>query len=210
MICIVCKNSNTEVFAHFDDKKYWKCRTCKAIYLDKRNYLNSKEEYAHYLTHNNDIEDERYKLFLSKLMNPLIKELKENSTGLDYGCGPGPALAKMLEEIGHKIYVYDPFFFPIHENLSKKYDFICCTETIEHFHDPYKEFHNFNELIINKGVIGLMTNFYTDDNLFEDWYYRKDPTHVVFYCEETFYSLAKIFKWNCEINEKNIVIFKKI
>ena len=210
MICIVCKNSNTEVFAHFDDKKYWKCRTCKAIYLDKRNYLNSKEEYAHYLTHNNDIEDERYKLFLSKLMNPLIKELKENSTGLDSGCGPGPALAKMLEEIGHKIYVYDPFFFPIHENLSKKYDFICCTETIEHFHDPYKEFYNFNELIINKGVIGLMTNFYTDDNLFEDWYYRKDPTHVVFYCEETFYSLAKIFKWNCEINEKNIVIFKKI
>ena len=186
MICIVCKNSNTEVFGHFDNKKYWKCGICKAIYLDKRNYLNSKEEYAHYLTHNNDIEDERYKLFLSKLMNPLIKELKENSTGLDYGCGPGPALAKMLEEIGHKIYVYDPFFFPIHENLSKKYDFICCTETIEHFHDPYKEFHNFNELIINKGVIGLMTNFYTDDNLFEDWYYRKDPTHVVFYCEETF------------------------
>ena len=181
MICIVCKNSNTEVFAHFDDKKYWKCGTCKAIYLDKRNYLHSKEEYAHYLTHNNDIEDERYKLFLSKLMNPLIKELKENSTGLDYGCGPGPALAKMLEEIGHKIYVYDPFFFPIHENLSKKYDFICCTETIEHFHDPYKEFYNFNELIINKGVIGLMTNFYTDDNLFVDWYYRKDPTHVVFY-----------------------------
>ena len=210
MICIVCKNSNTEVFANLDDKKYWKCGTCKAIYLDKRNYLHSKEEYAHYLTHNNDIEDERYKLFLSKLMNPLIKELKENSTGLDYGCGPGPALAKMLEEIGHKIYVYDPFFFPIHENLSKKYDFICCTETIEHFHDPYKEFHNFNELIINKGVIGLMTNFYTDDNLFEDWYYRKDPTHVVFYCEETFYSLAKIFKWNCKINEKNIVIFKKI
>ena len=210
MICIVCKNTNTKAFAHFDNKKHWQCGNCKAIYLDKRNYLNGKEEYAHYLTHNNDIEDERYKLFLSKLMNPLIKELKENSTGLDYGCGPGPALAKMLEEIGHKIYVYDPFFFPIHENLSKKYDFICCTETIEHFHDPYKEFHNFNELIINKGVIGLMTNFYTDDNLFEDWYYRKDPTHVVFYCEETFYSLAKIFKWNCEINEKNIVIFKKI
>ena len=210
MICIVCKNSNTEVFGHFDDKKYWKCVTCKTIYLDKKFYLNSKDEHSHYLTHNNDIEDERYKQFLSKLMNPLIKELKENSTGLDYGCGPGPALAKMLKEIGHKIYVYDPFFFPIHQNLNKKYDFICCTETIEHFHEPYKEFHNFNELIKKKGVIGLMTNFYTNENLFEDWYYRKDPTHVVFYCEETFYSLAKIFKWNCEINEKNIVIFKKI
>ena len=33
-------------------------------------------------------------------MKPLIKELKENSTGLDYGCGPGPALAKMLKEKG--------------------------------------------------------------------------------------------------------------
>ena len=210
MICIVCKSTNTETFAHFDHKKYWKCGTCKVIYLDKKFYLNSQDEYAHYLTHNNDIEDESYKQFLSKLMNPLINKLKEYSTGLDYGCGPGPALAKMLEEKGHRMSIYDPFFFPIYENLTKKYDFICCTETIEHFHKPYEEFHNFNKLILEKGVIGLMTNFYSDNNLFENWYYRKDPTHVVFYCEETFYSIAKIFNWNCEIIEKNIVIFKKI
>ena len=42
---------------------------------------------------------------------------------------------------------------------------------------------------------------------------KRDMTYmdaVVFYCEETFYSIAKIFNWNCEIIEKDIVILKKI
>mgnify|MGYP005653614021 CR=1 FL=1 len=106
----------------------------------------------------------------------------------------GLPMAENLKKSGKKVKVFDVSKKTIDIAREKKLDVV----------------DNFNELIINKGVIGLMTNFYTDDNLFEDWYYRKDPTHVVFYCEETFYSLAKIFKWNCEINEKNIVIFKKI
>ena len=47
-----------------------------------------------------------------------------------------------------------------------------------------------------------MTNFYTEERLFENWYYVRDPTHVVFYCKETIEYIAKIFNWKIEISDK--------
>ena len=47
------------------------------------------------------------------------------------------------------------------------------------------------------------------DNLFEKWHYRRDPTHVVFYNEETFKVIAKARNWNYEIIKKDIVLFYK-
>jgi len=209
MVCIVCKHTDIILFKKIKGKQYWKCNQCKSIFLDKKFYLSSEDEYKHYLTHNNDINDERYKQFLSNLMRPLSEKLEKNSNGLDYGCGPGPALSQMFEQEGHKMNIYDPFFYPLKENLLKKYDFISCSETIEHFHNPFEEFLNFNNLIIKNGIIGIMTNFYSEERSFENWYYVRDPTHVVFYCKETILYLAKMFNWKIESLNKNIAIFKK-
>ena len=54
-----------------------------------------------------------------------------------------------------------------------------------------------------------MTNFYDDSINFKDWYYRKDPTHVVFYKEKTFEFIASMMSWKIEIPTKNVVLFKK-
>ena len=48
------------------------------------------------------------------------------------------------------------------------------------------------------------------ENIFENWYYIKDPTHVVFYTKNTFLIIAKMFKWDCEFLNNNLVFFKKI
>ena len=154
MICIVCKNQEAVDFKNIKQKRYWKCSYCEAIFLDKEFYLSSNDEYKHYLTHNNDVNDPRYKQFLSNLMLPLIERIKLNSIGLDYGCGPGPALSLMLREKGYQMFNYDPFFHSKKRNLLKKYDFICCTETVEHFHNPFGEFTRFNELL--KSVIRIV------------------------------------------------------
>ena len=209
MICIVCKNQEAVDFKNIKQKRYWKCSYCEAIFLDKEFYLSSNDEYKHYLTHNNDVNDPRYKKFLSNLMLPLIKRINLNSIGLDYGCGPGPALSLMLREKGYQIFNYDPFFHPEKSNLLKKYDFISCTETAEHFHNPFGEFTKFNELLNNNGTIGIMTNFHSKQDIFENWYYIKDPTHVVFYNKNTFKIIAKIFEWHCEFLGNNLVFFKK-
>ena len=155
-------------FKNIKPKRYWKCGYCEAIFLDKEFYLSSNDEYKHYLTHNNDVNDPRYKQFLSNLMLPLIDRIKLNSIGLDYGCGPGPALSLMLREKGYQMFNYDPFFHPKKSNLLKKYDFISCSETVEHFHNPFYEFTRFNELLNNNGVIGIMTNFHSEKDIFEN------------------------------------------
>jgi hypothetical protein len=209
VICIVCKNQEAVDFKNIKQKRYWKCSYCEAIFLDKEFYLSSNDEYKHYLTHNNDVNDPRYKQFLSNLMLPLIDRIKLNSIGLDYGCGPGPALSLMLREKGYQMFNYDPFFHAIKRNLLKKYDFICCTETVEHFHNPFGEFTRFNELLNNNGTIGIMTNFHSEQDIFENWYYIKDPTHVVFYNKKTFQIIAKIFDWDSEFLGNNLVILKK-
>ena len=210
MICIVCKHNNAVVFKNIKQKRYWKCSYCEAIFLDEKFYLSSKDEYKHYLTHNNDVNDPRYKKFLSHLILPLIERIKLNSIGLDYGCGPGPALSLILKEKGYQMFNYDPFFHPKKRNLLKKFDFISCTETVEHFHNPFSEFKRFNELLNNNGIIGIMTNFHSKQYIFENWYYIKDPTHVIFYNKKTFQIIAKIFKWDCEFLGNNLVFFKKI
>ena len=75
MKCIVCNNNSIEVFKIIDKKKYWKCNFCLAKFLDKAHYLNSLDEKSRYLEHNNEIKDVSYRSFLSKLSNPLKREL---------------------------------------------------------------------------------------------------------------------------------------
>lgn len=166
-------------------------------------------ELAHYLHHENDPADPRYRRFLSKLADPLNARLAPASRGLDYGCGPGPALAHMLREAGHDVVLFDPFFAPDPAPLSGTYDFVTCTEVAEHFHHPEQEFGRMCARVRPGGWLALMTCFQTDDTRFADWHYRKDPTHVVFYREETFRSLASQWGWSCEVPVKDVALLQR-
>lgn len=209
MNCLVCDSTSINLFLEIDDKIYWKCDNCLVIFLDPKFRLNPLDEKHRYQQHNNDIHDKDYRLFLSKLLNPLKLKLQPEARGLDFGCGPGPALAEMLKEEGFIMDVYDPFFFKDDLIFSKKYDFITCTETMEHFFDPAKEIKRLDKMLAKEGVLGLMTNFLSDEKGFEQWYYRKDPTHVVFYRPRTFEIIANMMDWGYEVPEKDVVLFKK-
>jgi 2-polyprenyl-3-methyl-5-hydroxy-6-metoxy-1,4-benzoquinol methylase len=169
----------------------------------------AEEERAQYGHHENDTADPRYRRFLSRLAEPLMGKLSPGFEGLDYGCGPGPALAAMLGEAGHRMEVYDPFFAPHTSPLERTYDFITCTEVAEHFHNPAVEFDRLDALLRPGGWLGIMTCFQTDDRLFADWHYRKDPTHVVFYREATFHVISGQRGWACESPAKDVVLMQK-
>ena len=147
---------------------------------------------------------------MSKLYLPLKQKLSKNDVGLDYGCGHGPVLAQMLKLDGLKVDLYDPFFYPNKEIFNKKYNFITCTEVVEHFFDPYKQFNNLDKLLKKNAWLAIMTTFYQQNIAFKNWYYRRDPTHVIFYSEETFRFIANKKKWKCEINQTNVVLMKKL
>ena len=209
MNCLLCTEPSVKLFLEVDDKIYWKCGHCLFIFLDFKFRLSSSEEKSRYQEHNNDIHNSDYRLFLSKLFEPLRAKLGARSRGLDFGCGPGPALAEMFKEEGYQMDIYDPFFFKDDVIFSKKYDFITCTEAIEHFFEPAKELKRLDSILVKEGFLGLMTTFLTDEKDFGQWYYRKDPTHVAFYQPKTFEVIASMMDWSYEIPTKDVVIFKK-
>ena len=207
--CVVCNSKQIKIFETIKEKKYWKCFFCFCKFLDKKHYLDLETERNHYLKHENHIENIDYRKFLSRISNPLKKYISKNENGLDYGCGYAPALVEMLTEEGYKIECYDPFFFPNKSIFLKKYQFITCSEVVEHFFIPFIEFKKIDSILDSKGYLAIMTTFMTDDNLFKDWYYRRDPTHVVFYNKETFKVIASQMNWSMINPTKNIVLFQK-
>ncbi|WP_114964516.1 class I SAM-dependent methyltransferase [Alkalilacustris brevis] len=207
--CPVCGAAAIEPFLHVEGRDYWCCAECEARYLAPAQRPSRDDEFAHYLHHENAPDDPRYRRFLSKLADPLLERLAPGARGLDYGCGPGPALAAMLREAGHEVALYDPFFAPDPAPLSETYNFITCTEVAEHFHDPYAEFARLRGLVRPGGWLAVMTCFQTDDARFAAWHYRKDPTHVVFYRAATFRYLAQGWGWHCEVPAKDVALLQR-
>lgn len=207
--CPVCRAPDTQALMTVKQRRYRRCPTCEARYLDARDLPPPAIELAHYGLHQNDVNDPRYRSFLARLADPLLCRLRPRSRGLDFGCGPGPALAAMLREAGHEMAVYDPIFFPDVNVLQQRYAFITCTETVEHFHHPAAEFERLDGLLADDGWLAIMTCFQTDDSRFADWHYRRDPTHVVFYREATLRQIARQHGWLCEIPVKDVALMHK-
>lgn len=207
--CCVCGASAVRPFLARGGRDYWRCGRCEATFLDPAQRPLPAAEHAYYLGHENDAADERYRRFLAKLATPLVARLSPCRDGLDYGCGPGPALAGMLREAGHHVSLFDPFFFPDRAPLGRTYDFITCTEAAEHFHRPAEEFARFDRLLRPGGWLAVMTCFQTDDDRFADWHYRRDPTHVVFYRAATLRHIADRLGWLCEIPVKDVALMRK-
>ena len=210
LTCPLCRCGETRVLlVDRAGSTYHRCSACKATFLDPSCFLSPAEEYAHYLTHENDVSDAGYRTYLSKLADPLRARLKPASAGLDYGCGPAPALADMMRSAGHEMVVFDPYFASDGAVLERAYDFVTCTETAEHFHAPGDEFERLAGLLKPGGVLAVMTIFQTDDARFESWRYRQDPTHVVFYREQTFAVLARQLQLRCDVIAKDVVFLSK-
>jgi SAM-dependent methyltransferase len=207
--CPVCRSTRIRLLATVALRRYWRCASCEAAFLDPVDYLPRHAEYAHYRRHQNHPHEPRYRRFLSRLATPLLERLPPRSEGLDYGCGPGPALAAMLEEAGHRVSLYDPLFFPDATSLRRQYDFITCTEVVEHFHHPAAEFERLAGLVRPGGRVALMTSFCPDDAAFPDWHYLRDPTHVVFYRKSTLRLLAAVRGLSLCCPVENVVLMQK-
>ena len=207
--CPLCHAEPIRRLAIVDSKTYWRCDACRLTFLSSESYLSPEEELARYLLHENSPEDSRYRQFLSRLTDHLIPKLQPGAKGLDFGSGPGPTLSVMLEAAGFRMNLYDPYFAPDTAPLERTYDFITCTETVEHFYQPAKEFHLFDQLLRLGGWLGIMTETLEADENFTNWWYHREPTHVCFYKQETMAWIAAQYGWKVEYPRKNVTLFYK-
>ncbi|MFN7025293.1 MAG: class I SAM-dependent methyltransferase [Pseudorhizobium sp.] len=206
--CRLCGGSNLCLVEASPARPYWQCQRCDAVFVDQAALPSRALEHEHYCRHENDPTDPQYRQFLARLGEPLLERLPAQSSGLDYGCGPGPGLAAMFREAGHEITLFDPFFAPDRSVLATQYDFILCCEVAEHFHQPGEQFALLTSLIRSGGWIGIMTCFRDRDRSFEGWHYRRDPTHVVFYTEDTFAWIGRKHGLAVEIPRKNVALLR--
>jgi SAM-dependent methyltransferase len=135
-------------------------------------HADSARERARYETHRNSPDDPGYRAFLDRLLAPLTAVLPAGAEGLDYGCGPGPTASAMLRERGFRTFDYDPFFFPDARPLARTFDFIVCTEVLEHLRRPAEDLARLAGLLKPGGLLGAMTGVLEDDASFEGWWYR--------------------------------------
>lgn len=209
MTCPVCEQADLVDFESVGAQRYLRCPVCEATVMAQSCRLTEAQEKAIYELHENESGDPGYRRFLAKLLGPLVQRLQPGLSGLDFGCGPGPELAEMLREAGMEMRLYDPFFHPSVDVLDHAYDFVTCTEVVEHLHRPSDVFRQLDGLLKPGAWLGIMTCFQTDDARFANWHYRRDPTHVVFYREKTLSVIAEQLGWELTVPRKDVALFRK-
>lgn len=207
--CPLCL-SNKITFYHEDKSRcYWQCDCCQLVFVTPELRLDEDSERAHYQHRQNNPFDLGYRRFLSRLSMPLLERIPANSTGLDFGCGPGPALAQMLTEVGHNISLYDVYYQTNKNVLTDCYDFLTATEVIEHLCNPNKVWQQWLNLVKPGGWIAIMTKMVTDHAGFANWHYKLDPTHVIFFSRATFEYLAKRDQLELTFFGEDVILLSK-
>jgi len=172
------------------------------------NYLSLEQEKNRYQEHNNDVNDVRYQNFVKPIINAVTTDYRKSDYGLDFGCGTGPVITKLLQDVNYNITTFDPFFNNNPEVLKTTYNFITCCEVIEHFHNPLKEFRLLKSLLKPSGKLYCMTELYNDIINFEQWYYKNDDTHVIFYHFKTFAWIKEKLNFSRVRNSGRLVTFE--
>jgi SAM-dependent methyltransferase len=199
------------ISSYFRDcrRPYLNCAVCKLVFVPPDWRLARDAERAEYQLHENDINDVGYRRFLSRLTVPLAARLAPGARGLDFGCGPGPALAHMLRESGFEVALYDSFFSPFDSVFDANYDFICATEVVEHLHHPGRDLERLWSLLQPGGWLGIMTKLVRDCEAFASWHYKNDPTHVCFYSVDTWQWWARCHDASLEIIGADVILLQR-
>ncbi|TNE52250.1 MAG: class I SAM-dependent methyltransferase [Deltaproteobacteria bacterium] len=209
MDCPLCLQPNASL--HFQDRRrrYFLCDGCSLMFVAPEDHPSLEDEKDEYDLHENNPSDPKYRQFLHQLFEPLHQRLASESQGLDFGSGPGPTLSLMLEEVGHSVVLFDPFYANHPEVLERTYDFVCATEVVEHLHQPREALFRVWDCVKPGGVLAVMTQLWSEQPALERWRYLNDKTHVCFFSTATFGWLSQQWGARLERINRNVHFFWK-
>ncbi|MCO5114627.1 MAG: class I SAM-dependent methyltransferase [Bdellovibrionaceae bacterium] len=150
--------------------------------------------------------------------NLYTKELPLSDNGemsfktiLDYGCGPVKALEYILQSSPYEVQSWDKYY---HTQAPTRdtFDVIFCHEVVEHFTYASRDFDQLLQFAHQGSFLFLSTELYPQDfESFKKWYYKNDPTHVIFYQKESFEFLAQKHQLKClGIFGNNKILLQKL
>ncbi|HEY8569754.1 class I SAM-dependent methyltransferase [Microbulbifer sp.] len=207
--CPLCRHPAAHFYHRDKLRAYYQCAECALVFVPPEFHLSPSAEKAYYDLHENSMNDEGYQRFLNRCAEPLLERLPPAASGLDFGCGPAPLLARLLEQAGHAMATYDLYYQPDSTVLHSQFDFIVSTEVVEHLADPLRVLQMLWHRIEPGGLLALMTKLVASPERFANWHYIRDPTHIVFFSEQTFQWLAQYLQAELEICAPDVIFLKK-
>ncbi|MFO7882033.1 MAG: class I SAM-dependent methyltransferase [Kosmotogaceae bacterium] len=185
--CKICGRKIREIFQAKFKIKYHYCDYCSFISKDENDLITRDEELKIYNNHNNSIEDPRYVAFFKQFLSKAVLRFCNGKKGLDFGSGPSPVLAMILERnYGFSMDIYDLYYSPEEIYKGKTYDLITSTEVFEHIPNPLEYFSTFKQCMKKDSILSMMTLFHPEDeNEFLNWYYMRDMSHISFFTPQT-------------------------
>lgn len=207
--CPLCDNKKIVHWHRRGQRDYWCCERCALVFVPPAQHLSPAREKAEYDKHDNRIDDPGYRRFLSASLRAVTDRLAPGSRGLDFGCGPGPALAAMLAESGYPTRLYDLYYHLDESVWNERYDFITLTEVIEHLAEPRPVLDRLWERLHPGGVLVIQTQRVLDRRAFRDWRYLHDLTHIAFYSETTFAWLGRALSARVECVSRDVAVLGK-
>ena len=208
--CPLCHSGGATKQFISEGREFFECAICDLLFVGSSHFLTKEEEKKRYDCHENDSSDQRYRTFLSRIKVPLTPKLSPGMNGLDFGCGASDAMARIFQESGFSMERYDPIYGPQLSKASSKFDFITCSEVVEHFRAPAREFELMHSLLREGGWLAVMTNIRDEYRSDSTWWYLRDRTHICFYAEQTFNWIGNAMGFRVELGAANVVLLQKI
>jgi hypothetical protein len=207
-----CKICNTKTVSFEDNqlkKIFHHCPSCELIFLDKEFYVGNDNEKKQYDHHNNSLENEGYVKMFEDFLNYFWKDF---NNVLDFGSGPTPVLATLMQKRALHVEHFDKFYQTDEIYKNKTYELITSTEVFEHLENPTQVLKLLASHLKKDGTIAIMTLFHTNKQEdFLKWWYRRDPTHITFFTPKSIETMAK--ECGLEVTKhdnKRIIILKKL
>ncbi len=149
--------------------------------MDFRHHMTPEAEKKRYEQHNNSLENAGYINWLNTFLDfAFTPAPAQGSTVLDFGSGPEPVMAQLMEKRGYIVSLEDLFFAP--GERSGPFDVITALEVFEHIYSPSDTIANLASRLSPDGCLCISTKFLPPNHEeFETWHYRNDSTHIGFF-----------------------------
>jgi len=211
MQCLICGSRCERFYDPAERMEYYRCNDCELVFKEKKAFADFSVQKKRYDLHENDENDAGYRAYFGTFLDFVLPLCGSPRTALDFGCGASLLLSRMMRERGMDTLAFDPIYHADTPYRDDRYDLIVSVEVFEHLHDPKQVFGELLTLLNPGGYLALRTEFRPrKDEDFLKWYYRMDPTHVVFFSPGTLRKLCTDF--DCRYladNGKNIAVVQK-
>jgi SAM-dependent methyltransferase len=180
--CPLCSDHNAQEYSRDKSRSYLICQQCQLIFVPRDQMIQPEQEKQRYDSHQNEESDPHYQNYLQQIVKQVLPSLKNGQCGLDFGCGRTDLMAQLFKTHNYSVDSFDLYFLPDEKIWNRKYNFIILSEVIEHLREPLREMQKLRQLLLPDGTIYIKTKLHPGQkDSFDNWFYKRDNTHVQFF-----------------------------